>query len=186
MIFEDQTGLRKVFDLQSPHQMLEKLRWETDLIHSMLVNDSKVIFAAFNGAATAWHIAEWIIEIWNELPPQNLTKEKYRSDVVSRCPELEICRQISVGWKHRVVKVRNDPTVQASHMVKLHVRREDGRIVNEGRPARVEISPVIFVGTKHFELDKFFDHLTSFWSDELARLGVNPAFTVVSNHLGGT
>jgi hypothetical protein len=36
MMFEDQGGLRKVFDLQSPHQMLEKLRWENDLVCTML------------------------------------------------------------------------------------------------------------------------------------------------------
>ena len=61
MMFEDQGGLRKVFDLQSPHQMLEKLRWENDLVRTMLVDDPKVIFAAFNAAATAWHIAEWVM-----------------------------------------------------------------------------------------------------------------------------
>jgi hypothetical protein len=178
MMFEDQKGLRKVFDLQSPHQMLEKLRWENGLIHTMLAEDSKVIFAAFNAAATAWHIAEWIVEVWDELPPQNLTKDNYRDDVVLRCPELDICRQISIGWKHRVVKRRNDPSVQASHLVKLYVKTKEGRIVGDGRPGWVEKSPVIFVGTKHFELDQFFDRLTAFWSDELARLRINPAFTV--------
>ena len=61
MNFSDDDGLRKVFDLSSPMQMLAKLQWENDQIKSMLaVEDPKVIFAAFNAAATAWHLIEWV------------------------------------------------------------------------------------------------------------------------------
>ena len=175
-MFLDEAGLRKVFDLQSPHQMLEKLRWETGLIHSMLADDRKVIFAAFNAAATAWHLTEWIIEAWDDLPAQEISKGDYRGNVVQRCPDLEICRQISVGWKHRVVKQRNDPAIQASHMI---FRMKDGKIT-DGPPARVETSPVIFFGTKHVDLDAF-DRLVTFWADELGRLRIDTAFTVQGN-----
>jgi hypothetical protein len=59
--FADDDGVRKVFDLSSPLQMLAKLRWENDQIKSMLaIDDPKVIFAAFNAAATAWHLIEWV------------------------------------------------------------------------------------------------------------------------------
>jgi len=129
VMFLDEAGLRKVFDLQSPHQM-RKLRWETGLIHSMLADDQKVIFAAFNAAATAWHLTEWIIEAWDDLPAQEISKGDYRGNVVQRCPDLEICRQISVGCKHRVVKQRNDPAIQASHMIKLYFRMKDGKITD--------------------------------------------------------
>ncbi|AWM01281.1 hypothetical protein [Bradyrhizobium amphicarpaeae] len=96
-MFKDETGRRKVFDLQSPHQMLEKLRWEAGLIHSMLADDRKVIFAAFNAVATAWHLTEWVLDAWDQLQPQPFSRVQYRADVVRRCSDLEICRQISVG-----------------------------------------------------------------------------------------
>jgi len=176
-MFRDDDGLRKVFDLRSPHQILEKLRWETTLIHAMLPQEPKVIFAAFNAAATAWHLTEWVIEVWDDLPIQAVSRENYRNDVVKRCPNLEICRQISVGWKHRVVKQRNDPAVQASHLIKLYVRVEDGKLI-DGPPTRVERSPAIFVGTHHFELDAFFDRLVNFWTEELDRLRIDPSFAL--------
>jgi hypothetical protein len=41
--------------------MLAKLQWENEQINSMLASeDPKVIFAAFNAAATAWHLIDWV------------------------------------------------------------------------------------------------------------------------------
>jgi hypothetical protein len=52
MEFSDKSGIRKVFDLSSPRQLLEKLRWENDQIKNMAAEeDPRVIFAAFNAAA---------------------------------------------------------------------------------------------------------------------------------------
>lgn len=102
LAFGDPAGLFKVFDLTSPNHMLQKLRWETDLIKLMLPTDTKVVFAAFNAAATAWHLTEWVTDSSNNYAP-TMSAAAYRQDVTTRCPELETCRQISVGWKHRVL-----------------------------------------------------------------------------------
>lgn len=179
-MFQDHDGKRKVFGLSSPTQMLAKLQWENDQIKSMLADrDPKVIFAAFNAAATAWHMIEWIIESWDNLAERQLfPKTAYRNDVLARCADLEACRQISVGWKHRIVSSRNDPAIQASHVMKFFVRTIDGKIASDGPPDRTEISPAIIVGTKQVPLDAFFDRVALFWSDELSRLKFNPAFTV--------
>ncbi|AWM01280.1 hypothetical protein [Bradyrhizobium amphicarpaeae] len=76
-----------------------------------------------------------------------------------------------------MVEQRNDPAIQASHVLKLYFRTKDGKIADEP-PTKIEQSLAIFFGTKQFALDQFFDGLVLFWTDELARLGVNPEFTV--------
>jgi hypothetical protein len=169
MKFRDDDGLRKVFDLSSPVQMLTKLKWENDQIKSMLVaQDPKVIYAAFNAAATAWHLIDWVVtfsKIYTGARQPEIAIGDYRKDAISRCPELEACRQLAVGWKHRVVRDRNDPTVQALHVVDFYERASDGKLF-VSRQHR----PVIYVGTKALSLDVVFEAVTLFWFEELARL----------------
>src|SRR6266403_711226 len=102
--FIDDLGHRKVFDLKSPIQMLDKLRWEIEQVKALLqVGDRKVVFATFNAAATAWHIIDWV-KTFNKIYPQErslpIDPKHYRDEITKRCPHLRICRQISVGWKH--------------------------------------------------------------------------------------
>jgi hypothetical protein len=94
--------------------MLDKLRWEIDQVKALVAaGDRKVIFATFNAAATAWHIIDWV-KTFNIVHPNErplpIDPTHYRTDVSARCPHLRICRQISVGWKHRIVDQYNDPT----------------------------------------------------------------------------
>lgn len=182
MKFSDDDGLRKVFDLSSPMQMLAKLQWENEQIKSMLANnDPKVIFAAFNAAATAWHLIEWVntfARIYPHKPKLNIDTKTYREDAVSRCPELSICRQLSVGWKHRVVGQRNNPDVQALHVVDIYVKTKDGIPVDGARLTYSRQRPAIYNGTKSIDLDAFFEHVTQFWSMELDRLNFSLAITV--------
>ena len=92
--FRDDGGLNKVFDLSSPAQMLAKLRWENAQIKSMLaVEDPRVIYAAFNAAATAWHLIEWVVtfsKIYPDAGRANLTIGEYRKSAIARCPELRL------------------------------------------------------------------------------------------------
>ena len=51
------TDIERFFDLSNPWQM----QWEVDLLRSLWQSkDSKVVFAAFNAATTAWHLCDWI------------------------------------------------------------------------------------------------------------------------------
>jgi hypothetical protein len=175
--FADDDGVRKVFDLSSPLQMLAKLRWENDQIKSMLaVDDPKVIFAAFNAAATAWHLIEWVTTFARLYPLEeriDINTKTYRNDVVARCPELAVCQQLSVGWKHRVVEQRNNPDVQALHVLDLYVKTKDGLPVDGAPPMRWHKRPAIYSGTKSIALDAFFEIVTNFWLGELERLKFN-------------
>jgi hypothetical protein len=150
-------------------QMFAKLRWENDQVKSMLAaEDPQVIFAAFNAAATAWHLIDWVVtfsKIYPDTRRPKIETGRYRKDAISRCPELSACRQLSVGWKHRVVRDRNDPTVQALHVVDFYERESDGKLFSSQQHR-----PVIYVGTQPTSLDVIFEAVTLFWSDELARL----------------
>ena len=182
MKFEDSAGVRKVFDLSSPTQMFEKLCWENDQIKSMLaLDDPKVIFAAFNAAATAWHLIEWITTFARVHPLEDkldIDIKNYRDDAVARCPELAICQQLSVGWKHRITERPNHPDVQALHVLDLYVKTEGGLPVDGASPTRWHRRPAIYKGKKSIDLDAFFDIVTHFWSAELDRLKFSRTFTV--------
>jgi hypothetical protein len=173
---QDDLGHKKVFDLVSPMQMLAKLRWESAQLASMIAaDDPKAIFPAFNAAATAWHLIDWIVEFSTTNPGErklDIDEATYRASVVERCPDLDICRQIAVGWKHRVVSQRNRPELCALQVVSLYVRTGS----DEVRKARW--APKIFDGNKLLDCDVFFESVTEFWAAELARLKFRPEFTV--------
>jgi hypothetical protein len=180
--FSDKSGVRKVFDLSSPRQLLEKLRWESDQINKMAAEDDpRVIFAAFNAAATAWHMIEWIETFWalhpGEVKPP-IDVKAYRKDVISRFPDLVICQQLTNGWKHRVIDRTNNPSVQALQVLDVYVKMKDGRPDLDGRLTYSKLRPRIYIGTKSINLDLFFAEVTGFWSSELDRLQFNPEFTV--------
>jgi hypothetical protein len=174
MKFADEEGIRKVFDLHSPTEMLKKLRWEQGQIEAMLaVEDPNVIFAAFNAAATAWHMIDWI-KTYSRIHPNMglpcIDTKTYRDSVIARCPELSICRQISVGWKHRIVDQFNNPGVQALHVIDIYMKFENGLPVPGARPAYSQRRPAIYSGTQSIALDSFFRIVTEFWIEELERL----------------
>jgi hypothetical protein len=168
-VLVDELGHRKVFDLKSPVQMLDKLRWEIEQVKALVeAKDRKVIFASFNAAATAWHIIDWI-KTYNTVHPNEkplpIDPAHYRNDVTARCPRLRICRQISVGWKHRVVDQFNDPQIQALAVINIYVRQIDGKLYPSER--RYEQSIAIFDGKKHIPIVEFFDDILAFWTEEL-------------------
>jgi hypothetical protein len=167
--FVDELGHRKVFDLKSPINMLDKLRWEIDQLKSLVAaGDRKMIFAAFNAAATAWHIIDWI-KTYNRVHPRErplpIDPMHYRDDVTARCPRLRVCRQISVGWKHRIVDNFNDQQVQALAVINVFVRQIDGKLFPSER--RYEQSIAIYDGKTHIPILDFFDDILAFWTDEL-------------------
>lgn len=41
-------------------------------------------------------------------------------------------------------------------------------------PSKIERAPAIFIDKKPHTLDDFFERVTSFWTDELKRIGINP------------
>ena len=167
--FSDALGHRKVFDLKSPIQMLDKLRWELDQIKSLDdAGDRKINFATFNAAATAWHIIDWV-KTFNRIYPNERTlpidPKHYRDDVTTRCPHLRICRQISVGWKHRIVDQFNDAAVQTLAVVNIYVRMIDGKMHPSERRHRQSIA--IYDGKTSIPVLEFFDGILRFWTEEL-------------------
>lgn len=172
---KDDAGHRKVFDLISPTQLLSKLEWETQQVKDFLAaEDPKAVFAAFNAAATAWHITDWV-RTFSRVHPNagkhDIDDKTYRADAIGRCPNLELCRQISVGWKHRIIDQRNDPDLTAMMMVQIFVKTKDGKIDMNDRPARTKIVPQLMRGSSLLNLDTLFEDVLGFWRSELQRLG---------------
>jgi hypothetical protein len=179
-MLKDDEGHRKVFDLRSPTQLLEKLEWETQQVKDLLENeDPKAVFAAFNAAAAAWHITDWI-RTYSRVHPfakkLAIDHKTYREDAITRCPNLAICRQISVGWKHRIVDQHNNPDLMASMMIQIFVKTKDGRIDMNDRPARTKLVPQILTGDGSLNLDTLFDDVLRFWRGELERLAFSKLF----------
>jgi hypothetical protein len=162
----DELGHRKVFDLKSPINMLDKLRWEIDQLAGLVAaSDRKMIFATFNAAATAWHIIDWVKtfhRVHPKEPPLPIDPLHYRADVTARCPRLRICRQISVGWKHRIVDDFNDPQIQALAVINIFVRQIDGK-----SEQRYQQSIAIYDGKTHIPIVDFFDGILTFLTEEL-------------------
>jgi hypothetical protein len=178
--FVDNLGHRKVFDLKSPIQMLDKLRWEIDQVKALIAaKDRKVIFATFNAAATAWHLIDWV-KTYNKVHPNErplpIDPTHYRNDVSTRCPHLRICRQISVGWKHRIVDQFNDPDIQALAVINIFVRQIDGKLDSSER--RYEQSIAIYDGKTRIPVAEFFDGILAFWTEELVRLKFRNEFSL--------
>jgi len=166
--FSDQHGHRKVFDLKSPINMLDKLAWEIAQIEALLdAGDKKAIFATFNAAATAWHIIDWVktfSRIYPNERPLPINATHYRDDVTKRFPELRVCRQISVGWKHRIVDKFNDPTIQALAVVNIYVKQIDGKLTDV---THYEQSIAIYDGKTRVPVLEFFRRIQAFWNEEL-------------------
>jgi hypothetical protein len=179
---KDDAGHRKVFDLISPTQLLSKLVWETQQVKDLLaIEDPKAVFAAFNAAATAWHITDWVRTFSRVHPKEKklaIDDKTYRADAISRCPNLELCRQISVGWKHRIIDQRNDPDLTAMIMIQVFVKMKDGRVDMDAPPSRTKRVPQISSGGSFLNLDTLFDDVLRFWRDELKRLGFREEFTI--------
>jgi len=87
-MMKDDAGHREVFDLISPTQLLSKLEWETRQVKDLLAaEDPKAVFAAFNAAATAWHITDWV-RTFSRVHPNadrlDIDDKTHRADAISR------------------------------------------------------------------------------------------------------
>jgi hypothetical protein len=174
-LMSDGKGHRKVFDLSNPWQMFAKLQWEVDLLRSMWPKrDSKVVFAAFNAATTAWHLCDWI-ETYPELHPNSgleIDPSKYKAKVFERCPWLKICGQIANGWKHRIINRTNVPEIQANSVINIFAKTDANG--NPSGPFEYEQSYAVLDGQQHIELTTLFETVLNFWNDELKRLKLSP------------
>ena len=145
--------------------------------------DSKVVFAAFNAATTAWHLCDWI-KTYPKLYPGSgleIDPSRYRAEVLQRCPWLELCQQIANGWKHRILDQTNVPKIQANSVIHIFARIDaDGNPCLDERPFKYEQSYAVWDGQQHIDLATLFDTVLGFWNDELTRLKLDPAAGVSS------
>jgi hypothetical protein len=124
----------QVFMLATPAHMLTKLHWEIYSLRKALSEKPEHIghthapaYCAFNGAVTAWHLADWV---WNISPKDRRTDilallgttvtgndhkdfVKFQTAIRNQSRALHICRQLATGSKHMTVTAYPDPNVRA-------------------------------------------------------------------------
>gem|GEM_PF-3916726 len=178
----DIDGRGKTFGLWHPRQALLKLRWEYDMLVGFENDgDDRHVFAAFNAASTAWHLAEWT---WHTLPqlespPKNFARMKdFYADCLTGFPELDLCRQIANGGKHFRLEGRHDIGVRTSTMYMLKYRRDQNGKIEFVAPAgnKHEQRLAVSCSGKIVKVRTLIADAAAYWDERLTRLGYKQYF----------
>ena len=112
----------KRLGLDSPTDLLAKLRWEIVQLDLPVDQEAVASYRAFNCAVTAWSIKDWV---WKAVPadlrerlraesPNPKAKECFASLLRERSRELAICQQLANGSKHFILDDKyNDKTISS-------------------------------------------------------------------------
>jgi hypothetical protein len=143
---------RKRLGLDSPTDLLEKLRWEIVQLGLPVSEEAVASYRAFNCAVTAWSISDWV---WNavsedlrkqlraESPkPEASDAECFASLLRKQSRELAICQQLANGSKHFILDRYNDKTVSSYRTASVsfylsatgaeHIEHSHGVFVEDG------------------------------------------------------
>jgi hypothetical protein len=173
-----------VFVLATSQHMMMKLSWEIAALEEALASDDlhrmhDRAYIAYNSAVTAWHLTDWV---WSEASPElrrnmlskfkaiGSQKRHFQMALAKDCRELQICRQIANGSKHKVLETP-DPTVRAD--VEWHIERARAGVFRPGDPL-VKYGYQLFVidqSTRRPALDVFHE-VERYWRGLLASLGL--------------
>jgi hypothetical protein len=114
---------RKRLGLDSPTDLLAKLRWEIVQLGLPIDEQAVASYRAFNCAVTAWSISDWVWKsasadlrrrLRAESPkPDANDAECFASLLRQQSRELAICQQLANGSKHFVLDKYNDKTVSS-------------------------------------------------------------------------
>jgi len=169
---------KKTFGLETCRDLLEKLTWEYQELTRTPPHDvTALIYRAFNGFVTAFHIADWVWEAMTETQRDRLRAEwdvplLNKSDFVGELRRRErcfaLCREIATASKHFVVNQTPDDTVDAVTSLTVSLVTAGGEPVttNEGEPVGVfkAILKVIDGEQERFAVD-VLEILLYFWSE---------------------
>ena len=113
-----------VFGIATPHHMLLKLYWEIENLEMALAGEGHAVnpiaFHLYNCAVTAWHCADWAWQYGDqhchthlaEMMDCSVDKRAFFDAVCKRSDEINACRKIANGSKHRELD-RPAPNVKA-------------------------------------------------------------------------
>jgi hypothetical protein len=169
---------RKRLGLDSPTDLLAKLRWE---IEQLSIPDQEAVasYRAFNSAVTAWSICDWV---WNaasadlrkrlltESPdPKGRNAEPLASLLRQQSRELAICQQLANGSKHFILGDKyNDETISSYRTASVSFYLSDN---GEGRSVPTH---GVFVedGDRIYSDLGLFSRVHDFWCEFFNHYGI--------------
>ena len=94
-------GVRQTFAIESASDLIDKLEWEISLFKEEDRLPCK-IWLAWNCAVTAWSIADWVYEEFDQVQREYSNNKNYHNYLCLQSRALYVCRQIATASKHRL------------------------------------------------------------------------------------
>lgn len=135
MADDGRTG--KTFFLNTPADLLEKLRWEWEALWtSAPFALQQRAYMAINCLITSWQMKDWVynaLEVSERLKDLNTyagrkikNKEDFGSYLTEKFPQMKVAYQIATASKHReIYKKNNDPNVR-TEVATIHIELHGG------------------------------------------------------------
>ena len=169
---------RKRLGLDSPTNLLAKLRWEIVQLGLPVNEEAVASYRAFNCAVTAWSICDWA---WNAAAPG--VRERLRAEspnpnangseplaslLRDQSRELAICQQLANGSKHFVLDKHNDEAVSSFRTASVSFYLSD-----DGKGRSVPTFGVFIEdGDRTYSALGLFSRAHEYWHDFFKRYGV--------------
>lgn len=170
-------GKDKTFGLESCRDLLSKLEWEIEGLRSTQTSDvSSLIYQAFNGAVTAWHLADWVwgdmtgeqrVAICNEWGLVARSIGEFRHGLRKNNWAVALCREIATASKHVQVSQSPDADVQTTVSAVSSLVTATGRAVRTESGSEVTVTGwklKVFDGSDWHEMLDVLEEARNFWT----------------------
>ena len=165
----------KTFFIKTPADLLEKLRWEKDVLWTSAPFDlQQRAYMVMNCLITSWQMKDWVysaLKISDRLKDLNAyagrkikDKKDFGAYLVDACPQLKVAYQIATASKHREVNHRNDP----------NVRTKVGKVYIEIRGGYERDELFVLDGQESMVAHDLICQLYVYWKRVLHDLGLMP------------
>ncbi len=165
----------KTFFLNTPADLLEKLRWEKDALWASPPFDlQQRAYLVMNCLITSWQMKDWVynaLEFSKRLNDLNAyarrnikNREDFGAYLTGALPQMKVAYQIATASKHRKVNNRNDP----------NVRTEVGKVYIELHGGYERDELFIFDGQESIVAHDLVCRLYVYWKEVLHALALMP------------
>ena len=165
----------KTFFIKTPADLLEKLRWEKDVLWTSAPFDlQQRAYMVMNCLITSWQMKDWVysaLKISDRLKDLNAyagrkikDKKDFGAYLVDACPQLKVAYQIATASKHREVNYINDP----------NVRTKVGKVYIELRGGYERDELFVLDGEEGMVAHDLICQLYVYWKRVLYDLGLMP------------
>lgn len=165
----------KTFFLNTPADLLEKLRWEKDALWTSAPFDlQQRAYMVMNCLITSWQMKDWVysaLKVSDRLKDLDdyagraiKGKKDFGLYLTSACPQMKMAYQVATASKHRGITTNNDP----------NVRTEVGTIHIELRGGYERGELFVLDGQESMVAHDLICRLYVYWKRVLYALGLMP------------